>query len=154
LKTKYTILVNQYSLNEDEYLYWEKIQNIVGNVGGLYDVIPASVPSNIRCIEVPDEKVLGYFSVSAISSKRIYIKDIFNGIIDQYAKCATDTLIGGGPIDSTAIPGLGISVWTLFNVPGTPFGALGYIVLTGTRGCADCTVRGSTVKPLFWEDDK
>lgn len=154
LKTKYSILVNQYSMNEDEYIYWEKIQNIAVQVGGLYDVIPASVPSNIRCIEAPAEKVLGYFSVSAISSKRIFIKDNFEGIIDQYAHCGTDTLIGGGPLDSLSIPGLGISVWTLFNVPGTPFGPPGFIILTRTRGCADCTVRGTTVKPVFWTDDK
>jgi hypothetical protein len=117
-------------------------------------VIPASVQSNIRCIEAPAEKVLGYFSVSAISSKRIFIKDNFEGIIDQYAHCGTDTLIGGGPLDSLSIPGLGISVWTLFNVPGTPFGPPGFIILTRTRGCADCTVRGTTVKPIFWTDDK
>jgi len=154
LKTKYSILVNQYSMNEDEYNYWEKIQNIAVQVGGLYDVIPASVPSNIRCIENPAEKVLGYFSVSAISSKRIFIRDKFEGMIDQYAHCATDTLIGGGPLDTLSFPGLGISLWTLFNVPGTPFGPPGFVIFTKTKGCADCTVRGTTVKPVFWPDDK
>ena len=91
LKRKYSILVNQYSLNEDEYNYWEKLQKLTEQVGGLYDIIPASIPSNIMCIENPDEKVLGYFSVSAISSKRIFIKDKFAGIIDLYADCVSDT---------------------------------------------------------------
>lgn len=150
LRTKYSILVNQYSLNEDEYIYWEKIQNIVVQVGGLYDLIPASVPSNIGCIEHPAEKVLGYFSVSAISSKRIFIKDKFEGIIDQYANCATDTLSGG----PDSIPGLGVSVWTLFDIPGSPFGPPRIRIFTETRGCADCTVRGTTEKPAFWTDDK
>ncbi|MCX6253406.1 MAG: DUF4249 domain-containing protein [Bacteroidia bacterium] len=151
LKTKYSILVNQYSLNEDEYIYWEKIQNIAVQVGGLYDIIPASVPSNIRCIEDPTEKVLGYFSVSAISSKRIFIKDKFEGIIDQYAKCASDTLLDGPDY----IEGLGISVWTLFDIIPTPFSGKPRIrIFTETRGCADCTVRGTTVKPVFWPDDK
>jgi hypothetical protein len=151
LKTKYSILVNQYSLNEDEYIYWEKIQNIAVQVGGLYDIIPASVPSNIRCIEYPAEKVLGYFSVSAISSKRIFIKDKFEGIIDQYADCVSDTLLDGPDY----IEGLGISVWTLFDIIPTPFSGKPRIrILTETRGCADCTVRGTTVRPVFWTDDK
>jgi hypothetical protein len=150
LRTKYSILVNQYSLNEDEYIYWEKIQNIVEQVGGLYDIIPASVPSNIRCIDHPAEKVLGYFSVSAISSKRIFIKDKFEGIIDQYANCATDTLRGG----PDSIPGLGISVWTLWDIPGGSFGHPRLRIFTETRGCADCTVRGTDVKPDFWIYDK
>ncbi|MBK7134413.1 MAG: DUF4249 domain-containing protein [Bacteroidales bacterium] len=104
LKTKYSILVNQYSLNEDEYNYWKKLKNITVSVGGLHDIIPSSIPSNIVCIENPGEKVLGYFSVSAISQKRIFIKEKFTGMVDPYAKCATDTLYGGPDY----IEGLGI----------------------------------------------
>ncbi|MEI6050219.1 MAG: DUF4249 domain-containing protein [Bacteroidota bacterium] len=151
LKTKYSILVNQYSLNEDEYNYWEKLQKLTEQVGGLYDIIPASIPSNIMCIENPDEKVLGYFSVSATSSKRIFIKDKFEGIIDQYADCASDTLLDGPDY----IEGLGISVWTLFDIKPSPFSGKPRVrILTETRGCADCTVRGTTRKPDFWKDDK
>jgi Domain of unknown function (DUF4249) len=151
LKTKYSILVNQYSLNEDEYIYWQKIKNIALQVGGLYDIIPASVPSNIRCIEDPAEKVLGYFSVSAISSKRIFIKDKFEGFNDPYTKCISDTLLDGPDI----IPGIGIYVWTLFDILPTPFSGKPRVrILTEIKGCADCTVRGTTVKPDFWKDDK
>jgi hypothetical protein len=145
LKRKYSILVNQYSLNEDEYIYWEKIKNIAIQVGGLYDVIPASVPSNLRCIEDPAEKVLGYFSVSARKSKRIYIKENFEGIINKYANCATDTIPYVDP------PGLGINVWILFD---SQYSIPPFRILTDNKGCADCTVRGTTVKPSFWEDKK
>ena len=144
LQRKYSILVNQYSLDEDEYIYWEKIQNIALQVGGLYDVIPASVPSNLKCIEDPTEKVLGYFSVSAKSSKRIFIKDDFEGIIDRYADCVTDTT---GYVDP---PGLGVNVWILED---EPYFIPPFKVLTDKKGCADCTVRGSKVRPDFWEDN-
>ena len=148
LKTKYSILVNQYSLNEDEYIYWDEIQNIAVKVGGLYDMIPASVPSNIHCIENPAEKVLGYFSVSARSSKRIFIKDNFEGIIDRYAKCITDTVY------SSNFPGLNISAWILFIHPcgGPP--CIPFWEITTRVECSDCTLRGTTTKPLFWQDDK
>jgi hypothetical protein len=139
--------VNQYSLNEDEYNYWQKIQNVTVQVGSLYDIIPASIPSNIQCIEVPGEKVLGYFSVSAKSSKRIFIKDKFSGIIDRYtnAICIKDTIPYVNP------SGLGTSVWILDD---EPYHIGPYKITTEIQGCADCTLRGSNIKPSFWEDDK
>jgi hypothetical protein len=147
LKTRYSIVVNQYSVNEDEYAYWQKIQNIAFQVGGLYDIIPASVPSNIKCIQDPTEKVLGYFSVSAKASKRIYIKDNFEGIIDPYGKCVTDT------VQTPDFPGVNVNAWILFahvcSFPCIPF-----YEITTHKECTDCTLRGTNIKPDFWKDDK
>lgn len=144
LKARYSILVDQYSLNEDEFGYWEKMQNISQNVGGLYDVTPGAVPSNIFCVEDPNEEALGYFSVSAKSSRRLFIEEIFWGIINLYRDCVADTI--NGPA-SVPIPGLGTYVWILedksLEIP--PFR-----VITEIKGCADCTVRGTNVKPDFW----
>jgi hypothetical protein len=148
LRVKYSILVNQYSLNEDEYLYWEKLQNIAEQVGGLYDITPASVPTNIWCVENPNEKVLGYFSVSASASKRIFVKDNFKGIFTYYTDevCIVDTIYNGAEI-----PSLNTFVWIIINHPLPP---PSYVVTTRTRGCYDCTVRGTKTKPLFWQDDR
>ena len=140
LQVKYSILVNQYSLNEDEYLYWEKLQNISQQVGGLYDIIPSVVASNVYCLSDPNEKVLGYFSVSANSSKRIFIKDRFAGILSQYTNeaCIADTAFGATPIPASA--------WVIINSFMPP-----YNVYTYTKGCADCTVRGTKIAPPFWQ---
>ena len=145
LKVKYSILVNQYSLNEDEYNYWEKLQNLSEQVGGLYDIIPSSVPSNIDCIDDPNEKVLGYFSVSGSSSKRIFIKDRFQGLVDLYTTCADDTVAVG-----TFLPNLNTSEWLIIN-HGMPNP---YWVITYNKGCFDCTVRGTNVPPDFWIEGK
>jgi hypothetical protein len=146
LKVKYSILVNQYSLNEDEYLYWEKLQNFSEQVGGLYDMIPSAVPSNVYCLDDANEKVQGYFSVSANSSRRIFIKDHFAGLADPYSadNCVADTIFGG-PIPD----GLNRTVWIIASsiMPS-------YSVITYTKGCYDCTVRGTNVPPDFWINDK
>jgi len=146
LRVKYSILVNQYSLNEDEYHYWEKLQNVTQNVGSLYDIIPANVPSNIMCIQDPAQKVLGYFSVSAKSSRRIFIKDYFYGILNLYTNCITDTIYGSG-----AITGLNSTVWVIMDYS---YERPPYRVITENKDCADCTTRGTTVKPSFWRDDE
>ena len=79
LKIRYSILVNQFSLNEEEFAYWDKAHDFIDQSGGLYDIIPSSIPNNLRRVGFPEEKVLGYFSVSAVSSKRIFIQDNFRG---------------------------------------------------------------------------
>jgi hypothetical protein len=146
LSVKYSVLVYQYSLNENEFEYWDKLHNVSENVGGLYDIIPESFPTNISCTEDPEEKVLGYFSVSAKSSKRLFIKDHFSGLVNLYSKeaCVGDTIFNGG-----AIPNLGSSVWVIVDHQMPP---PAYKVITYNKGCADVTVRGTIVRPDFWDD--
>ncbi len=146
LSVRYSILVNQYSINEDEYNYWEKLQNISEEVGSLYDITPSVIPGNIFCIEDPGEQVLGYFSVSAKTSKRIFIAESFRGLVDLYSVCPLDTIYGGA-----SIPGLNSWIWVIIDHPLPP---PGYKVITERKYCADCTVRGTTTKPDFWDDNK
>jgi hypothetical protein len=148
LQVKYSLLVNQYSMNEEEFDYWDKLQNITENVGSLYDIIPASIPSNIYCIENPAEKVLGYFSVSGKTSKRIFVDENFAGQVDLYSQCIGDTLWG----TNLQIPGLDIYTWVLEE--SNPFIPKPYTIVTYMRSCADCTTRGSLTKPDFWDNDK
>jgi len=163
LTVKYSILVNQYSINEDEYVYWDRLKNTLDQVGGLYDLIPAYIPNNIYCIENPNEKVLGYFSVSAVSSRRLFIKDKFNGHDES---CNSEIKFGLPKFDwsdprsptygmDTSIVGLNATVWVAEDhtdeIP--PFR-----VLVHTRWCSDCTKKGIigeyiNIKPSFWDED-
>jgi hypothetical protein len=144
LKERYSILVNQYSLNESEYDFWGKVQNISQDVGGLYDITPMAVSGNIRCNTNPEETVLGYFSVSAVTQKRLFIKDKFIGLPNFYTYCATDTLRGILPEE-----GLNKEFWVIedYGDEIPPFW-----IVTTYRECADCTTRGTKVKPSFWDE--
>jgi hypothetical protein len=146
LKVKYSSLVTQYSISEDEYNYWSKLQSITQQVGGLYDIIPFYIASNIYCKDNADLKVLGYFSVSSAKSKRIFVKDNFRGLANPYSydACIADTVW-----NNAYIPNLNISVWVLIehSMPD-------YKVITYTKGCADCTTRGTLLEPAFWHDGK
>jgi len=143
LKEKYSILVNQYSLSKSEFDFWEKVENISQNVGSLYDITPVAIPSNIICNTDPKETVLGYFSVSAVTQKRLFIKDKFVGLPVFYTYCATDTITGMLPEN-----GLNVDYWVLedYSDEIPPF----WVVST-YRECADCTTRGTKVRPSFWE---
>ena len=86
--------------------------------------------------------MLGYFSVSAKKSKRVFIKDNFKGLDTKYDNCVTDTIYGTG-----IIPGINIDVWVLIDLtnerPPVRF-------VTDKRECGDCTSRGTNIKPAFW----
>lgn len=143
LKELYSIQVNQYSLNEEEFRYWEKIRKISDNTGGLYDVVPMTIQGNMKNINDPDQLVLGFFSVSALSSQRIFIRDYFAGQKNLYTGCPYATV----PISAT-IRYLGQIYWVII---------MNYDDMTKTYTdqlrCADCTTRGTTVKPDFWPGD-
>lgn len=145
LSVRYSMLVNQYSLGEDEFVYWEKLQKVTENVGGLYDIIPSSIPGNIFCIENPAVKVLGYFSVSGKTSKRVFVKDNFRGLVNLYTHCPDDTIFGNKPV-----PGLNESAWVIIDMS---YSSPSYKVVTYKKQCADCTTRGTTIKPEFWDDE-
>ncbi len=146
LRVRYSILVTQYSLSEEEYNFWDKVQYLSEEAGGLYDIIPSDIPGNIYCPDDPGEKILGYFSVSGAASKRLFIKDNFKGQLNPYTAdaCVADTIFNGA-----YIPNLDVSVWVIVNNFNPP-----YKVITYSRGCADCTTRGTTQEPSFWRDGK
>ena len=142
LKEKYSILVNQYSLNESEYKFWERVQKISQNVGGLYDITPMTIFSNIRNKTNPGETVLGYFSVSAVTQKRLFIDDHFFGLPSFYTYCATDTLEGNLPET-----GLNTEFWVIEDYGDEP---MPFWVISKFKECADCTTRGTSIMPSFW----
>ena len=63
----------QYSVSEGAYDYWNVVKTQVGSVGNIQDPPPAFIKGNISNITDPEEEVLGYFGVSAIVSKSIFI---------------------------------------------------------------------------------
>ncbi|HVN58658.1 MAG TPA: DUF4249 domain-containing protein [Bacteroidales bacterium] len=141
LGVEYSILVSQYSVSEDEFNFWTKVKNVTQDVGGLYDVIPASINGNITCVEDPSRQVLGYFSVSGKATKRIFTKGLFSGQKNFYTNCISDTIKNHNPIQ-----GVGEYVWILYVHDLGPY----YVLITNNKSCADCTTRGTNVKPDFW----
>jgi Domain of unknown function (DUF4249) len=73
LTLMYSILIKQYSISKDEYDFWNNLKLINENGGDTFGRQPFPVVSNIRNINNPNEKVLGYFQISAEKQKRIFI---------------------------------------------------------------------------------
>jgi hypothetical protein len=147
LSRTYSILVQQRSLTEEGYAYWQQLQKTTQNVGGLFDPLPAQVTGNFTCLTDPEETVLGFFSGSTVDEKRIFIRvrDLPRELqmAAPYPACSVDSL----PND--VIRTYHGQLY-LIGPYGMGPGAAGYLVTS--RGCVDCTALGGvTKKPDFWE---
>jgi hypothetical protein len=67
----YTILVQQISLSEESFTYWNNLRIMSENQGSLSDLQPGSVTGNITSVTNAEENVFGYFDVGRVEEKRI-----------------------------------------------------------------------------------
>lgn len=144
LREKYSLLVRQYSLSDDAFLYWDKMKAQTENTGGLFENQPSDARGNIYNVNVPEEKVLGYFNVSQLTEKRITVSERFEFTVPDF-NCPLDTafslyeLGSGYPYIMFSLSPSGI---------GPPF-------VYSDKGCHDCRYRGGvTTKPEYWDDLK
>jgi len=70
---KYYIKVEQLSLSEDAYDFWNLIEKQESGQGNLFQPNSVKVRGNIQSITDPEEEVLGLFGVSGITRKELYI---------------------------------------------------------------------------------
>ncbi|MGA1978644.1 MAG: DUF4249 domain-containing protein [Bacteroidales bacterium] len=167
LTVRYSILVKQLSISQKEYDFWNSLKQVNENTGSIFDTQPYSIISNIHNVSNPDEKVLGYFSVSAEKEKRIYInpQDLGEMDLPQYNYGCYEIITNPGlyyhgspPRD----PNLCTFdyIYSLFMAAGVysfvepiydSTGALSYIVFAFSS-CSDCTLTGSINPPAFWTE--
>jgi len=142
LLIKYSILVKQIALNKETYQFWGRLREANEKVGSIYDKIPSQIYGNIRCCDGKG-KALGYFSASAVKTKRIFINPYEHKVKTEsaYYTCfyltypeVRATRYYFGAIDRGGKPiTYADKVWTL------------------DKFCSDCREYGTNVKPGFWE---
>jgi len=71
--TPYYLRIGQQSLNEGAYQYWQTVQTLTSNVGGVFDATPATLPGNLHNVKPDGPALLGYFQVSARRERVVYI---------------------------------------------------------------------------------
>jgi hypothetical protein len=64
--------VAQHSITKEAYDYWEIVKMVAQSTGSIFDTPPGPVYGNIYNVNDPDERVLGFFEVSAVDTIRTY----------------------------------------------------------------------------------
>ena len=140
LQEKYSILVKQYALTQEEFEYWNTLAKTTERTGSLFDPQPAEVTGNIKSVSNPSELVFGYFSASSRQEQRLFVTEYLGR--PNPACEPTDTLAAREVPESLDL------ILTEFYVPGSnvPF----YVM--GPTNCTDCRLKGGTIqRPLFWK---
>ncbi len=152
LSLRYSLLVRQYAISKDYYLFLQKVEQLNETTGSLFDPIPNEVFGNIQSSDGKNIPVLGYFGVGGVSEKRIFIDRLDLGrpiTIPTGPPCVGDTVPVGDFV------GLYNSMVTLGNVlydykrVGFSNTIVGYLL--AEPHCAFCAANGATrVEPEFW----
>lgn len=143
LKFEYGLLVTQYSLTDEAFLYWEKIANLTDDEGGLYETQPANAHGNFYNVNNEDEEVLGFFYASQEQEEWIQFERPLLNIYELNEPCwldlaDLDNLEPGTFLVSVDLDGM-----------GPPYG-----FSTGNL-CFDCRTKGGSLEPpVYWQMDE
>ncbi|TDB65827.1 DUF4249 domain-containing protein [Arundinibacter roseus] len=70
---KHFIEVRQHALSREAYQYWRRFNDQRERIGTIFDPLPSPIIGNIFNAENPQERALGYFSATGISTKRLIV---------------------------------------------------------------------------------
>ncbi|MBF4514912.1 DUF4249 domain-containing protein [Flavobacterium sp. ANB] len=158
LYEKYSIIVREYVQNLASYTYYSTLKKLSSSESLFSQVQPGFNYGNLKSNDNSDEKIVGYFEISSVSSKRIFFKfrDIF--IDDPYPPFIADcsqtielsncftTKFCRGPQIYLIVTGSG----TEYVYYATLNKGASYVFTPAP--CGDCTKISSNIKPLFWID--
>ncbi|WP_460614965.1 DUF4249 domain-containing protein [Hymenobacter seoulensis] len=150
LRIKYSILVRQYALSQEEFDYWEAVKKNTENIGTLFDPLPSQIQGNVYCLSDEQEPVLGFVGATTEVQKRIFIDRLslpfeWRTNLDGYEKC-----IGLDTFPSDRWKGLTLQEYFEDPTQRIPVGVSGGFYTSQSPDCVDCRLRGTPVKPEFW----
>jgi hypothetical protein len=157
LASEYSLLVNQYSLTGDAYTFWNLLKTNSEQLGTVFDAQPSSAISNIHGVNNPHEPVVGYVSVSTVTTKRIFLLERtlppFAINIPPDVECPSGYIAiapsATFPLRAQQIFGSGDTV--IVNQITIPKNTIIVGYTYAAKNCVDCqTTGGSNVKPPYW----
>lgn len=141
LADRYSLLVEQHSLSDKAYKYWEKLSAQSAQGASFYETQPSSTEGNIYNERYSLEKVLGCFYATQIQEKRIFVENEELGFPVMGYMCTLDTIEN---FSSFVYDNYYYLISLAQMPPGPPW-------LTASKSCFDCTKRGGDNDvPDFW----
>jgi hypothetical protein len=151
---KYSVLVQQYAQSAEEAAYWEKLKKNTESLGTLFDPLPTQLTGNVHCLTEASELVVGYVGASSMTEKRLFIDHTefpagtgflsgYEGLCEKPDTVYLSSLATGFTPDNR-------SLYKVYIQDRTTYA---YILVGYGRSialCADCRLRGTNVKPIFW----
>lgn len=153
---RYSILVKQYAIGSAAYSFYQTMKELAVSENLFSQSQPGFINGNIYAADNPEEKVIGFFSVSSVDVERIFFS--FTDFYDPNA--AQPSFASNCAPVRPSWKDLGIFItndnYRFFEESAPPpgdfvFPLSDYVFVPA--GCVDCTVFGSNKVPEFWVKD-
>lgn len=152
IQVRYSMLLHQRTLTEDEYNYLELIEKNSTQMGSFFDPMPSQIFGNIKQADNDNELVIGYVGVYTTVSKRLFLQgDAISKKALTQEKCRPfdfpnekellKQYLGGNP--PTQIP---YKLYYLDDDITKPR------VQSLPRGCMDCRSSTNVPRPDYWRE--
>ncbi|MFD0795165.1 DUF4249 domain-containing protein [Mucilaginibacter litoreus] len=158
ISMRYSVLVREYALSREAYLFYENLKKNTEQLGSIFDALPSEISGNIHNVNDPKEPVIGYILAGTYSQKRRYInKSELPGWEPEYpASCKEDSTRFvepfSKPVEIYILSGLTLPTTEMKDFEENPEGVLiGYMRTDFI--CGDCTLTGTKKRPDFWKDN-
>jgi hypothetical protein len=151
---KYSILVQQYTLSEQSYGYWDNLRIMNQNQGSLADVQPGTLPGNVFSLTDERETVLGYFEACHVSEKRVFFTpdDFYSQgySLPKGIRSSCNELL---PISAPELEiGAYMQIYSKDMLIRDSYGFSPFAVFElMPKFCCDCRDLGPNEKPPFWQ---
>ncbi|MFT7628563.1 MAG: hypothetical protein ACI9OS_002224 [Ulvibacter sp.] len=149
---RYTILVNQYIQSSAAYTYFETLNNFASEESLFSQIQPGYFEGNVSSETNPNEKVIGFFDVSSVSSQRLYFN--YEEFYPDEPLPPLEYNCQEFELQQLTISGncgtliSGLLTDNVVYYSGSSVGPFNMVF----RACGDCTALGNNVAPGFWED--
>lgn len=153
LSVRYSILISQKALDKKASEFWEILRKNTNDLGSIFSPLPSNIGGNISNDQNPDAPVVGFVSLGTVKQRRLFIdaREVipWRAEVPAYFECFVepDTVLVNDYGQSFASGGFIPVVPIVLDGQYDPIGYQGAL-----RRCTDCTLRGTNVKPDFWED--
>jgi len=146
LSIRYSLMVNQYTINKEAFTYWNGVKTQNAGAGELYYTQPYQLKGNVYNTDDGEELVLGYFMVAGLAKERIYKNRPDESVEMLYPICVLSQpdyedygwmFIGEPPPNTQYVTTDGFGRNALPN-----------------QQCIDCRKKGGKLeRPGWWEDE-
>ena len=155
LSSLYRLTISQTAMDKDAYKYWEVTKSSISGTGGLFAPMPSEIRGNISSVTYPQEKVLGYISVTTETVKQRYY---YASDLNMYKRNCFDEVY---PKTEKDTEGNEVKVWLQlylsgrkpvryeYKENGDPIKNMAYWT---SEPCVDCRVFSNSSRPSGWPD--
>ncbi|MDQ4139183.1 MAG: DUF4249 domain-containing protein [Bacteroidota bacterium] len=160
LGRRYSILVKQYALSQEEYAYYEALRKNTENIGTLFDPLPTQLTGNVHSATNPSEPVIGFIGAHSETQKRIFVDKeelpkTWGRFSTGYEDCPVPDSITIDYLQYVDLEDVEDHFKTGIYLPLTPIYSRGGIprligYTSASASCVDCRLRGTNIKPDFW----